>query len=891
VRTEAWLYKIPLLVRSLFRRKQVEDELDDELHFHLEQEIEKHLARGLSRTEAQREARRALGDIERLKARCKDVWIVTFLDMVVRDVKYGIRCLRKDSGFALGVFLLLSLSIGASVTIGSIVNQILLKSLPYADPHELVIFHESLPESADVLRSVNVLHYLEWRKCECFDDVALAQFVYDVNLASAEEPERVPSLRVTPNTFSLLGVRAQIGRLFSPGSEPTAQDGVIISDSLWRGRFGADPDIVGRRVELDAMQGTIVGVLPPSFRFDWALANSGTTHVDVYRVWDLEPRSRWNWTFNYTFAAIGRLADGVTLDAARAAVDTMQSAIADEHFEGPWASTTLRATVTPLSSWVTRDSRSGLLLLLAGVVIAFVVACLNVANLMLVRASTRVREAGVRSALGATRLALVRTLVVESGVLALAGTVAGIAIGHTGLRVLQGLAGIDLPRLEGAQVGWQIYLGGFVFAVFATVVFGLLPALGVSRVDPQAALRPSGRTATDSSAGLRLRQSLVGVEVALTSSLLIVAGLMLVSYAKLDTVDRGFDAPNVLTAEIGLPVSRYTDNDSRLQFYETVLADIRARSKVMAAGVTSVLPLQGQRSTSTAIRAGTVLTQNEQPVIDYRFVSPGYFEAMGITLLRGRAIDTTDYGESVGIFSERASEIVFGSTDSVGERYYTTNSNGGFFEVIGVVPDVHSRDLVSNPDPIVYEPLTGAGALFPVVSIAVRTEADPRTAAEAIRSAVRSVDPSLSISKLQTMQNIEGASLGERRLRTGLLAGFAVAALMIAALGTYSVMAFVASTRNQELAIRMALGARRATVATMLLIQGMRPVSIGLCAGMLAALLAGRAISSMLYNVAPIDAVTWASVLVVMVICALAACVLPAWRASQTSLTRLLRES
>ena len=886
MRVESWLYKLPLLLRSVFRRKDLEHELDEELAFHLEQQIEQNLARGMSEDEARKQATRAFGNIEIRKEECRDTWVVAALDHCRRDTRHAVRTLRRDFGFTMGVSLLLALGIGANVAVFSIVNSILFKPLPYREPGRLVVVREMTPERDLTPRSVNALHYLEWRKCECFEQVALSEYAQELNLAGQGDPERVSSLRVTPNAFSMLGVTAQVGRTFVAEEGELGRDNVVvISDGLWRRRFGADPEIVGETISLDAVPYVVIGVLPAGFRYHGA----SNTRVDIYRPWGPVPSPWWRWTNNYSYNALGRLADGVSVEAALDQLNAIQATIAADHFEAEYASVGLGAVFTPLHDVITAPSRAGLYLLLAAVGAALLVACFNIANLTLVRATARIREAGVRAALGASRLAIFRGVLIESVVLAMAGAATGVALAGAALKMFTSIAPTDLPRVDEVQMDWRALLVAVVLAVAVTVAFGLLPALRLTRVDPQAALRASNRSVTDSPQSVRVRQALVSVEVGLSVSLLIVAGLLLTSFLRLDAVGRGFDATNVLTAEVGIPWARYGDDPAALRFWEALLRELRSAPDVVAAGVTSSLPLHGYNWGSSAIREGENPPAAERSSIQYRFVSPGYFRALGIPLLAGRSFNSDDYGRTTAILSERAARLLWPDGNPIGRRFYR-GSPDEVFEVVGLVPDVHSVDLAKDPQPLVYAPLTATGGVvFRVASVVVRTEGDPSPAASTVRHAVASLDRELAISNVQTMRQIESTSLGDRRFQLMLVIAFGASSLLIAALGTYSVLAYAVTTRTHELAMRMALGAKPGTVLAMVLRQGMRPVFLGLGLGILAALAFGRLLAGLLYSVTPTDTTTLISVVVVTLTAAFLASLLPARRAARTSLLAALR--
>jgi putative ABC transport system permease protein len=899
---QKWIYTIPLRLRSLFRRRQVEQELDEELRYHVEQQIERHVTEGISPAEARALAMRAIGGAEQRKEECRDVRGVALVDDLLRDTRHAFRTLRRDAGFTSGVVLILALGVGANVAVFSTVYGILLRPLPYREPDRLFVIRELVPQLDDRTHAANERHFLEWRACRCFEEVALSNTYGEANLTGEGEPERVPLVRATPNVFSMLGVSAQLGRTFAaddvqPGHQggalPAASSGenvAVISDGLWRRRFGSDPDIVGTPIGLDGVDATIVGVLPPGFRhYD----RGGTTpdgRADVYLPWVVDPPPYTGWAGGFSFAALGRLRDGLSAEAAVDELNAIQATIATR-FEERWASFDLRAQLIPLREWLTGESRAGLLLLLAAVGAAFLVACLNIANLMLVRATARSREAGLRAALGASRLAIFRGVLIESATLALAGAAMGTALAAGFLRVFAAIAPAGMPRVDEVHVDWTVLVAGLALAVAATLAFGVLPAGRMTRVDPQQALRANTRAVTDS--GRRSRQALVSLEVGLSAGLLAVAGLLLASFVRLERVDRGFDPANVLTAEISLPAARYPSPgrygdaaETRLRFFDALIERLEAAPGGVAAGVTTMLPLRGNNWGAGATPEGVELSGEEQPDLQYRWVSPGYFRAMGLPLRAGRSFVSADRPRLVAVLSERAARLLWPEEQAIGRRFYTDTPDR-LYEVVGVVPDVHTEDPATEPFPLVYLPAWLPGS--PIAAVAVRTTASPSAAAGILRDVVASLDRDLAISDVQTMAAIDRAALGERRFQLILIVMFAVASLLVAALGTYSVLAYSVATRMHEIAIRMALGARQRTVMAMVFRQGMGPVLLGLGIGVAGAMAAGRLLSALLYAVTPTDPATLATVVAVTVGAATLACWIPARRAARTSALRALR--
>lgn len=885
---ERWRYRFPLLLRSLFKRREVERELDDELRYHFEQQLDANLAAGMSEAEARRHAVRAIGELDLRKEECRESWAAAAIDRLARDVRLACRALRHDLGFTIGVIALLTLGIGANVAVYSLVDAILLEPLPYPRSDRLTAIFEVLPETGPDRRSVNALHFAEWRKCECFEDVALVNYREDVNFAAGGEPERLAGLGVTTNFFDVLGVRAQLGRTFAADDAAADNKILVISDRLWRSSLGADPGVIGEAIRLDGVEWIVAGVLPRDFHHHAGGAGPGG-RIDLYRPWDPAPMPWWGWNNNYSYFAIARLADGTTQSSALAELDGIQAAIAREHFKGEEAALTLRAELVTLHEWVTGTSRAGLLLLLAAVGAALLVACFNIANLVLVRAAARTGEASVRSALGAPRLAIFRGVLMESVLLACVGTAAGIALAAAAVRTFKAIASATLPRANEVTIDAGVLAVAIGLALLCTVTVGLVPAIRMTRAAPHAALRAAGRAVGDSPRARRFRETLVGAEVALSVGLLIAAGLLLTSFARLGAVERGFDAANVLTAGIGLPQGRYPDNDARIAFQRELLHDLRGRPGVLAAGITSMLPLTGRMWGSTVVAEGAAPPVAERPSVDYRFVTEGYLEAMGIPILQGRALRANDLGSNVAVMSESTAEIAWPDGGFIGRRFYRGTPDE-FFEVVGVVPDVHTVDLARQPIPIVYTPvLTASGFVFPYASIAIRTQGDPEAAVSMLRDAVSALDPELALASVRTMTQIERASLAQRRFQLALVVVFGGATLVIAALGIYGLLAYTVASRRQEIAVRIALGAQSPRVRSLVLREGLRPVLAGLTLGVAGALLLGRLLSNLLFEVAPTDPATLAAVTAVTLAAAFLAAWVPARRAARTPLLTALR--
>jgi putative ABC transport system permease protein len=886
VRLEQRLRTIPLRLRSLFRRARVEQDLDDELQFHVEQQAATFISQGVAPAEARARALRTIGGIEHRKQECRDARGVGLVEDVLRDARYAVRTLRRNRAFSAGALAILALGTGASAAVATVVARVLVAPLPFEDPARLVVIREVVPQMSGRLQAVNPLHFNEWRRqCRCFEDVALSSSAH-VNLTGiGGAPERIRISSVTPNFFPLLRVSPRLGRPFlTPDADAGAERVVLISDGLWRRRFGADRGIVGRVVHLDGAPSTIIGVLPQTFRDFFSIYVGQGSQVDAYQPWSVTPQPWWGWAGNYTYNAVGRLREGVGREEALAELNVLQSAIAQRFERGRGLE--LRAELVPSHEWVTGESRDGLLLLVGAVGIAFLAACVNIANLMLARATTKTRETAVRTAIGASRVAIFRTVIVESAVLALAGTALGVALGAIFLEGFIRLAPPGVPRLDEIAMDWTALLAGVALFTIATLAFGVLPAVRTARADPYEGLRASSPSFSDG--GGRLRQGLVSIEVALSVTLLVAAGLLLASFGRLQGVDRGFDAGGVLTANFNLPAASYGDREARLRFYDALVERLEGAPGIVAAGVTSLLPLRGRQWGGLAVPEGANTPPEEALQVQYRWVSPNYFRAMGLPLRAGRPILPDDRNRVVAVVSESIARTLWPQADAVGRRF-SRGDGQELTEIVGVVPDVHTETLEGERTPIVYAPLWEPQGV-PPSTIVVRTLGDARAAAGPLREAVAALDRDLPLSNVQTMHQVEAEVLAERRLQLLLMTAFAAASLLLAGIATYSVLAYAIVRRTREMAIRMALGAPGAQVRAMVFREGIQPVLAGVAIGVTAALLAGQLLSGLLYAVRPTDPVTFAAVVAVTLSAAAFACWLPARRLARTPLLNALRD-
>jgi predicted permease len=813
------------------------------------------------------------------------------LEHLRQDLRHAFRALRKERSFALTAIVILALGIGAQAAVFSLVSGILLRPLTYRDPGRLYAIQEVVPQLSNVypVLPANGRHYFEWtRHCGSCESIALINTDdAGLNLAGTGEPERISDEKVTANYFSVLGIGAQIGRTFEPENGQAGHENVVVlSDSLWRRKFGADPSVIGKSITLNDTPYTVIGVLPAWFRAPaWqSLGIPMKEKVDIFRAWAIK-ESDWDAMGDFDFGAVVRLRPDASASQAGAELNVIQAQIAstfkgEDRFD-------LLARLSPLREKITSQERSGLWLLLGSVAAVLLIVCVNLGNLMLSRALGRTRETAVRIALGASRARVVRGVLVECLVLAFAGGLLGVALAVTLVRLMVSMAPVDLPRLSEVHVDWRVLLFALGATTISGLFFGVFPAWRLTRVDPQDAMRSGSRGSTESGGRMRVRELLVSVEVALSCLLLIVAGLLLTSFVRLMGVDRGFEVQHILTAEIAPSRPRYDDDAKRQRLYHDVIAKLQTEPGVKSAGVISVLPLNGQFWADLISLPGDTRPIMERPIAAFRPVTPDYFRTMGIRLMAGRAIAESDQPRKVVIVSQHTAETVWPGQDAIGKTFKRGDPKDPPYEIVGVVADVHATSLQDAPGLMVYVPYWDRAPWS--AAIAVRTAGNPVAAAGAIREAVWSVDSQLPVSDIETMEQIESRSLSQRRFQMALLGVFAGSALLLAALGTYGVLAFSVARRTNEIGIRMALGAQPTNIVSMVMRRGLVPVAFGVVAGVAGALALGRVISGLLFAVSPYDWRTILGVMALTLICALAACWIPARRATRVDPLDALR--
>jgi putative ABC transport system permease protein len=806
--------------------------------------------------------------------------------MIGENLRYGWRRLWASPGFAVAVLAVLTIGIGANTAIFSVVHGVLLNPLSFPAPEQLVAIHEGIPEPGAAFPElpVNANHYLYWcANSQAFAGIA-AMGPTSMPLGGPQ-PEEIGVMQNSANLFRVLEVQPRLGRSFSADEEqPGRNNVVILSDGLWKRRYGADPQIVGKAVMLDGRPYVVVGVLPADFSFPMSTAEGRPSKpIDAYVPfgWDADTRAEIEGDHNYL--AIGRLKPRVTAQKASAELNALQRAISQltpekVHFT---------ATVIPFQEYLTGASRRSLLLLLAAVGAVFLIACVNVANLLLTRAMSADRDTAIKIALGGSKAQLFSGALAEPAILCGIGWLLGIALSMAAVPVLVRQMPIEVPRLSEVRVDFAAIAFAAAVSAIAALVCGTLPIWRHLRADAAPALRATVHTVSGSRATRRVRSALVIAEVAGSVALLAVAGMFVTSIFKLMSVSRGFDAGHVLSADVMLPGAQYEGKAVREAFYERTLRKLRALPGVSSAGVVSVLPLDGDYWGDSVSRIGDNKPRWQRPSAHYRWITPGYFETMRIPLLAGRFLSDQDRGKSVALVSRSVAAKVWPRQSAIGQKFQRSDPDEAPFEVIGVVDDIRTLDLSKPAPPMVYAPYwyrsREAGTFV------IRTQQDPAAIGSAVRRAIWSVDSQAAVPSVRTMETVVKGSVAARRFERNLLLGFAISAILLAGLGIYGVVAHSAAERTHEIGIRIAVGASRSDVYSLILSQGITPVVMGTAAGIAIGFLAARLVHSLLFEVSASEPSIAIAATLIPIVAGVCACLIPARRAAQTEPAEALR--
>lgn len=814
------------------------------------------------------------------------------MDSILREFLLGVRLLMRKPGFTALAVGTLALGIGGASTMFSIADAVLLRPLPFPEPQQLATVWERNPKEGYEENAAAVPNFLDWRqRSQSFTDLAAYTFDERFNLSGAESAVPVQGSHVSVNLLSVLEVTPILGRGFLPsdnqaGSEPVA----LIGHDLWQRRFGGDPTILGTKIKLDGSAATIVGVMPAGFQFPGGTGTVGgfftNPPADIWLPLTFSPNDLTQRS-NHWLQVIGRLRAGVTFDQASLEMNEVQRRIAEEN---PEAYVGSHIKLVPLTAQAVSHVRPALLMLLAAVGFVLLMACANVANLLLVRAAARRREMAIRTALGASRTRLLRQLLTESVALAATAAVVGSLLAMWGLEVLATWLPQDVTRGEAIGLDWRTVAFTVLISALAVGVFGLTPALQSASVDVSGGLKEGSRSMTAGAERSRLRRILIVSEFALALMLLLGAGLLFQSFFRLQSVSPGFRTQKLLTMELTLPRTTYP-RLQRAAFQKALLDRVEALPGVVAAGAVTHLPLSGSNMNfALAIEGQAPPATGPSRSADYRAVSPDYFRTMGITVERGRGIAASDTKDApaVLVINETLARSYFGKADPIGRRL-TLGFNNYTGQVVGVIRDVHHESLATPAREEVYGPFEQT-PFWGIFSLVVQTEQDPLAMAPKVQEQLRSVDADLSAARVRTMEQVLDSSVAQPRFRTELLGVFAGIALLLAAVGIYGVISATVSERTRDIGIRMALGAQRGDVLRMVLGQGMTPALVGLALGTAGALAVTRLLSSLLFEVSATDLTTFVGAAVLLSLLALLACYIPARRAAGLDPLVALRE-
>jgi predicted permease len=871
-----WIRRLVSRTRRWLSSCQVDQDFDQELEAHLDLLAEESVRRGMSPEEAKRAARIRLGGHTQLKETNRELHGLPAIETFLQDMRYAFRMLRKNPGFTAVAVLTLALGIGANTAIFSVVYAVLLKPLPYTNPDQLFTAFQANAQQGIAETGCSYLNFEEWRaQNHVFSEMA-GNVAHQLTLTGRVEPTVVNTSVVTPEFFALLDVKPVVGRIFFPqdgkhGAPPV----VLVGEDLWRGRFGADPKIIGTSINLDQRPFTVIGIISSAFRTPFF-----TTKQEVWIPLVQDPVFS---TFMpqrgaHLLPVIGRLKPGVSVAQAQAEMDAISGRLAGEF---PAENNGWTVRLVPLQKEIVGDVRTALLVLLGAVGLVLLIACANIANLLLTRATSRSKEIAVRTALGAGRARIIRQLLSETAVLGLLGGAVGIALAYGGVKALSSLLPSSLPQMNPIRVDYFVLGFALLLSAIAGVAFGLVPAMFAAHADIQNALREGARSG-ESRNRRRARSFLAVAEISLAMILLVTAGLLLRSFSKLMSVSPGFDAQHIVKADISLPQFQYSTPQQWAAFSEELLGRIQSDPGLQDSAVVVPRPITDRNvELPFDIVGNPPSSAGASRTANFVSVSPGYFRVMGIPLLAGRFFNQHDISSTprVSIISEAMARLYFPNQDPLGKQLtFGFPPNGeAMREIVGIVGNVRDVALGQNPGAMMYVPF--AQAPFWGANLVVKSTLETSSVAAAIRQEVQKMDKDIPVTAVAKMPDLIDASVAEPRFRTFLLGLFAGMALVLAATGIFGVISYSVSRRTNEIGIRVALGASRNTILSMILRETLILTLAGLAVGLPCALAASRLVGHMLFNVSANDPVTLAAVAVSLAAVAALAGYIPARRA------------
>ena len=869
-----WFYTWPLRLRTLFRRNRVEQDLSEELQFHLEQKTQEYVAAGLAPYEARSKARREFGGIEQSKENCRDTRRVGYTQDIFQDLGFGLRMLRNSPSFALVAILTLALGIGANTAIFSVVHGVLLKPLPFPKQDQLMTLWE---KNGDGGRSnTSWANFMDWNRLNhSFSGIA-AVSLWSPTFVGSHDAETLTGFRTSSTLFDMMGVRLERGRNFLPAEDVRGNNFVVIlSYGFWQRAFGGDPGAIGKSVQLGTRSYTVVGVLPVDFPS--VLSFDPRKPADIYTTLAYDETLPYACRDCRHLRAFARLKDGVSAAQAEAEMNQISANLVREY---PTSYSAAGVTLTPLKDYLVGDVKAALWILLGSVGFVLLIACVNVANLLLAWAARRQREVALRAALGAGRIRMIRQFLTESLLLSLLGGSFGLLLAWAGVALLQHVRLSNLPRLQNVQIDAWTFAFTFGISLVTGLAFGLLPAFRASKLDLNEALKESGKS-TSGKDRHSLRSALVFADVALALLLLTGAGLMMKSFVRLLEVNPGFDPSHTLTLTLSLWGPKSADAPA-VAFFDQVLQRVQALPGVESTGIVSQLPLGGNIDMyGVHVEGKSLPNPEEDPSADRYSITPGYLRAMGIPLLLGREFDERDVATSsmVAVVNESMARQFWPGEDPIGKRLRVGDTKGAWKTVVGVVGDVLHKGLDAPHTIQVYLPNTQF--TDSMVILAVRTSNDPSSIAAAVRAEIAALDSQVPISEVATMDDVVSASVANQRFGAFLFLLFGATALVLTAVGIYGVISYGVAQRTHEIGIRLALGAGRREVLRLIIGETMRPALLGAALGLCAAFGLTRLLTRLLYNVKPTDPPVFVAVLLLLIGVALLASYIPARRATR----------
>ncbi len=879
-----WPRQIWLRLQTLFHRGRSTQRLDDEIQFHLEQQIAENVASGMSPQEARSAAMRAFGNPTFLKEQTRGTWGWIWLEQIGQDFRYGIRMLSRNTGFSLVAVLSLALGIGVNTTVFSAVNTVLLRPLAYPDADRLVLVQYRSLHAGSGRFELTPAAYLELRRTnKSFEGIA-AFSASDFNLIGTGEPERLSGQMISPSLFSVLKVSSQIGRGFTAEDEKDGAPRVaILSYGLWQRRYGGQESVIGQTITLDDESFEVVGVAPRGFDFP-----EKGTDIWVPKVFAASELRDMN---SYYLRVIARLKTGVPFDQAQSELNTFAHNWAQSYPENG----DLALTLTPLRDAVVQGFQQALVVLQVAVGFVLLIACVNVANLLLARSAVREKEIASRAALGASARRLIRQLLTESLVLALGGGTFGLFLAALGIRILKLMNPGTIPRLDEVSIDSSVLAFTLGISCLAGFASGLAPALKLARSDVQQTLKEAGRSSIGSG-GRRLLGVFVVAEIALSLALMVGAGLLIRSFLRLQDVSLGFTPDRLLTLQVNLPKDEAQDSPRVANLFREVIERVQALPGVQVAGVGTALPVMelGIRS-SLSIEGQTDPPHGQPPKLaNNRVVSPGYFGSLRIPLIEGRLLSSQDtiQGLPVAVINRAMAKRYWSNEDPVGQRFRLQASGTPlpWLTVVGIVGDIHQGGLDTAPVPEFYTPFTQDYAPFAVPQVLfVRTDGDPVSLVGGVRDEIGAVDRSLPVFAIQTMDDVLAHWLGPRRFNLLLLSVFAGVALALATVGIYGVMSYSVSQRTCEFGVRVALGAQRRDVLALVIRQGLVLAITGVVVGLVVSFALTRWLATLLFGISATDPFTFSSVASLFTLVAFVACYFPARRAMKMDPIEALR--